>query len=306
MGFIYSTTIACSQKWFPNKKGFVTGLIVSALGFGGVVFTPIIEGLIIKFGGQQVGELKTFAVLSLIFLVVCTIGGLLIQNPPEQKNNISHADASVNSQSTGMSPGQVLKDYRFYLITVSMLLGCIGGLMMIGFAKPIAVAKGLASTATIGVLIIAMFNSLGRLFWGTMSDKIGRKKTIIILLFGSAISSILVSQANSYLIYALIALIGFFYGGFLSTFPSLTADMFGPKYMATNYGMVLMGFGISAIASSFIAGYYKNLAAQDILFNVSRIFHCRLLRMRRSYSYAALKTESQKIRFFFAPVNLHV
>jgi OFA family oxalate/formate antiporter-like MFS transporter len=74
MGFTYSTTIACSQKWFPEKKGFVTGLIVSALGFGGVVFTPIIERLIAVFGGSQVGEPRAFRVLSAIFLVVCTVG----------------------------------------------------------------------------------------------------------------------------------------------------------------------------------------------------------------------------------------
>lgn len=136
--------------------------------------------------------------------------------------------------------------------------------MMIAFAKPIAVAKGLAETATIGVLVISLFNSLGRLFWGMVSDRLGRKNTIVLLLAGSAVLSLLVNSVNGYLIYVLIGFIGFFYGGFLSTFPSITADVFGPKYMATNYGMVLVGFGAGAIASSYIAGHYKNVAAQDI------------------------------------------
>ncbi|MFA5562283.1 MAG: OFA family MFS transporter [Eubacteriales bacterium] len=262
MGFTYSTTIACSQKWFPHKKGLVTGLIVSALGFGGVVFTPIIEGLIKRFGGPETGEPKTFLVLSLIFLVVCTVGGLFLENPPKERQTGSSTQPTALAE--GMSPIQILKDGRFYLAAASLMLACMGGLMMIGFAKPIAVAKGLASTATFGVLIIALFNSLGRLLWGMMSDKLGRRRTIIILLAGSALSSVLVSQANGYFIYALIALIGFFYGGFLSTFPSLTADLFGPKHMATNYGFVLLGFGVGAVASSYIAGHFKNLAAQDI------------------------------------------
>jgi OFA family oxalate/formate antiporter-like MFS transporter len=120
------------------------------------------------------------------------------------------------------------------------------------------------TTATIGVLIISMCNSLGRLFWGAASDRLGRKKTIMLLLVCSAVFSVLVSRANGYFIYVVIGLIGFSYGGFLSTFPSLTADLFGPKYMATNYGMVLLGFGVGAVASSYIAGYYKNVAAQDI------------------------------------------
>jgi OFA family oxalate/formate antiporter-like MFS transporter len=140
----------------------------------------------------------------------------------------------------------------------------MGGLMMIGFAKPIAVAKGLGATATIGVLAISMFNSFGRLIWGIISDRIGRINTIIILLAGSAILSLLVNAASGYLIFVLIAFIGFFYGGILSSYPSLTADLFWAKYMAANYGFVLLGFGIGAIISSQIAGHYKNIAATDI------------------------------------------
>lgn len=266
MGFTYSTTIACAQKWFPDKKGLVTGLIVSALGLGGVVFTPVIEKLIIVFGGQQVGETKTFMVLSIIFLVVCTIGGIFMVNPPEDFT--SSAQGSVQKAGNGLqtdySPLQVLRDPRFYLMTLTMMLACAGGLMMIGFAKPIAVAKGLGETAAAGVLIISICNALGRLFWGTMSDKFGRKRTLLILLFGSAIIPLFVNLADGYMIYVLIGGIGFFYGGFLSNFPSLTSDMFGSKYVATNYGMVMTGWGISAIISSYIAGYYKNIAAQDI------------------------------------------
>jgi OFA family oxalate/formate antiporter-like MFS transporter len=263
MGFTYSTTIACAQKWYPEKKGLVTGLIVSALGFGGVVFTPIVERLIKNFGGQGVGELKTFAVLSGIFFVVCTLGGLVLKNPPENSEQ-SKKESALANDPNNMSPGQVLKDARFYLITISMALACMGGLMMIGFAKPIAVAKGLGETATIGVLVISMCNSFGRLTWGVVADKLGPKKTILVLLIGSGVLSILVNNANGYFIYVLIGLIGFFYGGFLSNYPTLTAVLFGPTHMATNYGMVLTGFGLGAVVSSYIAGHYKNVAAQDI------------------------------------------
>jgi OFA family oxalate/formate antiporter-like MFS transporter len=265
MGFTYSTTIACAQKWYPEKKGRVTGIIVSALGFGGVVFTPILESLIKTFGGAGVGEQGTFRVLSLIFLVVCTIGGLFMVNPPAAVAAAKDGSEKQTAAAiTEYSPKEVLKKPQFYVIALSLMLACIGGLMMIGFAKPIAVAKGLAETATIGVLVISICNSFGRLFWGFVSDKLGRKMTILILLVGSGCMSLLVMAANGYWIYVLIGFIGFFYGGFLSNFPSLTADMFGPKHMATNYGMVLVGFGIGAFIASTIAGYYKNLASQDI------------------------------------------
>lgn len=264
MGFTYSTTISCAQRWYPHKKGLVTGIIVSALGFGGVVFTPIVEALIKNFGGQGAGEQKAFMVLSLVFLVTCTLGGLALQNPPEEtKAKESGSDASAPAK-VDYSPKQVLAQPSFYLLTLAMALACMGGLMMIAFAKPIAVAKGLGETATTGVLIISLCNSLGRLVWGIVSDKLGRKTTLIILLVGSAVMSLLVNAATGYWIYVLIAFIGFFYGGFLSNFPSFTTELFGARHMATNYGMVLVGFGVGAVVSSYVAGYYKNLAAADI------------------------------------------
>ncbi len=265
MGFTYSTTIACAQKWYPERKGLVTGLIVSALGFGGVVFTPILEALIANFGGPALGEQPTFRVLSLIFIIVCSIGGIFMKNPPESIAAVNAAAQASNLPAgPELSPKEVLKRPEFYIMAFAFMMACMGGLMMIGFAKPIAVAKGLAETAMVGVLIISLCNSLGRLFWGTISDKIGRKKTIIILLMGSGTMSLLVSTANGYWIFVLIGFIGFFYGGFLSNFPSLTADLFGAKHMATNYGMVLMGFGIGAVIASYIAGYFKNLAVENI------------------------------------------
>ena len=265
MGFTYSTTIACAQKWFPHKKGFVTGIIVAALGMGGVVFTPIIESLIASFGGPGVGEAKTFMVLAAIFLVVCTVGCLFLKNPPEGYRTVSvSAGAAKANEKKDYSASEMLKSPKFYLIVLTYMLACMGGLMMIGFAKPIAVAKDLAETATIGVLAVSMFNSLGRLIWGMISDRLGRINTIFILLLGSACMSLFVNAVNGYWIYVLIAAIGFFYGGLMSTFPSLTADIFGAKYMATNYGFVLLGFGVGAILSSQIAGHYKNVAEQDI------------------------------------------
>lgn len=265
MGFTYSTTIACAQKWFPDKRGLITGIIVSALGFGGVVFTPVIEALIKNFGGPQVGEFKTFRVLSVVFLAVCTIGGLAMKNPPEGYFGNKASTDSVKAKNTKeFTPSQIIKTPQYYIVAVTFMLACMGGLMMIAFAKPIAVAKGLADTATIGVLLISIFNSVGRLIWGMISDKLGRRNTIIIILAGTAVLSLLVNVAVGYWIYALIACIGFFYGGLLSTFPSLTADLWGPKNMATNYGFVLVGFGVGAVVSSYVAGYYKNIAAQDI------------------------------------------
>lgn len=261
MGAIYSTTIACAQSWFPDKKGLISGVVVSALGFGGVVFTPLVEALIKYFGGAGKGEQPTFLVVSVIFLVVCLIGSLILKNPPAdylEGFNLNAPKAVVEVQS--LSPMQVLKTPQFYLITLAFLFAVMGGQMMIGFAKPFGLGKGLTpEVAKLGVMIIALFNSLGRLFWGYISDKIGTKATLFTLLTLSAASSLLVNITSGYWVLVVIGAIGFMFGGFLSNFPSLTAKLFGPKNMAINYGMVMIGFGIGAVSSSFIAGHFVNI-----------------------------------------------
>jgi OFA family oxalate/formate antiporter-like MFS transporter len=265
MGFTYSTTIACAQKWYPDKRGLITGIIVASLGFGGVVFTPIIESLIAAFGGVAQGETRTFLVLSIIFAVVCTVGGWFVRNPPKDYAPQGQAvKAAGGVASVSYTPAQVLRMPQFYILTATLMLACMGGLMMIGFAKPIAIARGMAESATIGVYAISLFNSFGRLFWGWLSDRLGRKNTLLVLLTGTAVLSLMVNLAAGLWIYVLIGCIGFIYGGFLSTFPAFTADLFGAKNMAANYGMVLIGFGIGAVVSSYVAGHFKNVAAQDI------------------------------------------
>jgi len=287
MGMIYSTLIACCQKWFPDKRGMITGIIVSALGFGGVIFTPIARILI-----KSVGELQTFAWLGGIFVVVCVALSFFVKNPPagfkpagwtpkESKHNIIQQD---------FSPTEMLKTPQFYIVTLTLMFACMAGLMMIGFASPIAVAKGLTpATAAIGVMIISIFNSMGRLFWGWVSDKFGRKNTVLLLLAMTAVIILFVNMAGGYLIFLLIAVIGFSYGGFLGVFPALTADFWGAKNMGVNYGIVLLGFGVGAIVSSYIAGYYKNLAnVKQVVDGVTKVVGTDLKQMQPAFVIASL------------------
>jgi OFA family oxalate/formate antiporter-like MFS transporter len=286
MGMIYSTLIACCQKWFPDKRGLITGIIVSALGFGGVIFTPIARVLIIS-----VGELQTFAWLGVIFVVVCVGFAFLVRNPPAgwappgwvpkaSRHNIIHQD---------FSPAEMLKTPQFYIVTFTLLLACVAGLMMIGFASPIAVAKGLSvDVAAIGVMVISIFNSFGRLFWGWVSDRLGRKATIMLLLIVTAGIILMVNWVSGYVLLALIAVVGFSYGGFLGVFPAMTADFWGSKNMGVNYGIVLLGFGVGAIVSSYIAGFYKNAATiQETVNGVTKVVGTDLGKMQPAFVIAS-------------------
>ncbi len=280
-GLPYSPCIACVQRWFPDKKGLVTGIIVASLGSCAIVFAPILEFFISHFGGPGVGEQDTFLAISAIFVIVCTLCAIVIDNPKgdafEYISNLASPKTTSNPSSNQASPNktvvnnpidystsEMLRKKEFYFIALTFILGCLGGLMIIAFAKPYAIGKGLDETASVIVMLVSIFNACGRLLWGKISDKIGRIRTIIIILLSTAIISFLIPLSSGFTLYITLSLIGFLYGGLLTSFPALTADVFGVKNMSNNYGVMLISFGISAIVSSQIAGYYKNIAVDNI------------------------------------------
>jgi OFA family oxalate/formate antiporter-like MFS transporter len=207
-------------------------------------------------------------VLAGIFFTVCTIGSIFLKNPPADYAPVAKPKAGKSAAKSApakaavsdVAPGQMLKSSRFYLIMFAFLLACLGGLVVINYSRQIAEMKGLSETATIGVLVISMFNSGGRIVWGLISDRLGRINTIIALTLGSATLTLFVPNIGSWFVYVLIAGIGFLYGGLLSSFPALTAETFGQKHVATNYGLVLLGFGAAAITASQIGGFFKDRA----------------------------------------------
>lgn len=274
MGMAYTPTIVTCQKWFPDKRGLVTGIIVSALGFGGLVFTPVAETLIKRNGGNDV--LSTFAIFGAVFVFITLIGSLFIKNPPEGYKPEGWTPPAPKNGIVAQSftPLEVLKTPQFYMVIFAFMCATAAGSMMIPMAKILGLQadSGLTKEAAVtGVMIVAACNAFGRLFWGWVSDKLGRKNTLLILLVITAASILCVSFAKAYLMLVMIAIIGFSYGGYLGVFPALSADFWGIKNAAQNYGMVLLGFGVGAIASSYTIAYFSATKAFSTAFLIAGI-----------------------------------
>jgi len=164
IGAGYVCPLATCVKWFPDKKGLISGLAVAGFGAGALVFTPVAKNFINNFG-----VLSTFAYLGIIFGIIVILGAQLLKNPPAGYKPAGwNPPAPVGGKAVAenYTTGEMIKTTKFYLIWVSYLFGCAAGLMIIGNALPIAQVQGLSEAlAASAIMTVSIFNSLGRLFW---------------------------------------------------------------------------------------------------------------------------------------------
>ena len=175
----------------------------------------------------------------------------------------------------------MLKTIQFYMILVIFIFSAGAGLMSIGLMKlyPMealmkagvseAVASGIAGTAM--AVCFSLANGLGRILWGLMSDKLGRKTSIIIMTASQGIVMILFTYmaGNEYLLYLGATLIGFNFGGNFALFPTITADTFGTKNVGQNYPYVFLAYGIGGIAFPILGGILGDMGNFPMAFTIS-------------------------------------
>ncbi len=248
IGTAYVCPLATCLKWFPDKRGMISGIAVAGFGAGALLFKPII----VNFLGT-IGVASTFMYLGIIYMVAIVIGAQLLVVPPAgfvPKGWTPPATASGGG-SNDFTTKEMLSTPQFYMLWVMYLFGCLAGLMVIGLAADIGMnlVNLTAATAANAVVIIAIFNATGRIVWGTLSDKLGRITSLIVMYTLAAAAMFLMSAFTmTYATFLLLcSLIGFCFGGFLALFPSLVADYYGTKNLGTNYGIVFLAYGSAAI-----------------------------------------------------------
>ncbi len=284
IGIAYVVPIAVGVKWFPDKKGLITGLAVAGFGFGATIW--------VKLAGSWFGGLlntanvfglnsvqSVFVIYGVVFTILVLLGSLVMVNPPKgyipegwDPNIVSSVNITASEE---VESSQMLKSPQFYKLWSVFIFSALSGLMVIYCIRLFGIDAlehhGVANAGVItgtAMAWYAIFNGLGRIIWGIISDKIGRRKAIIamttlqglimlsiyhgFILFGTAIGLIIVSS-----------IIGFNFGGNFALFPAATADYFGNKNVGQNYGFMFTAYGIAGILGPQIAGFFKDSAKSN-------------------------------------------
>jgi OFA family oxalate/formate antiporter-like MFS transporter len=266
-GVVYNTAVTLSQQWFYDKRGLAGGIVVSSLGFAGIIFTPIINYTLTNFGLKT-----TFIMLSIFFLTLSFIVSIFIKKPPADYG-LDDNSQSIALTTKQYTPKEMLGTHNFYILIASLMCGATAFILINPLLIIIGAQRGIdISVLLIGVMASSLSNALGRLISASVSDLIGRKLTLIILFALSFISCLGLIFAKGYLLVILFSLLAFAYGGFFATFPALTSGMFGLKYSGSNYGLVMLGLGFSSIIAMVITGVIQALGLNlDTRFFISVI-----------------------------------
>lgn len=249
VGAAYTSTISCAQKWFMDKKGFATGVIVCAFGASTVVFTPVANTLL-----KSVGVSQTFLTLSLIFLAVILIFGWFVKNPSKEYMDQFETRLPDLSAQKQYTPGEVLKTKYYYFIFLSMLLLTPAYFIINPLLKSLGELRSLTETAALaGVMATGMASAAGRLLAPWLSDRLGRRNVLFLLYGITLVSILLLTFAQSYFFIILIALVSFAFGGSAGVYPAVTADYFGIRNNGVNYGLVMIAFAVSGLLFPAIA-----------------------------------------------------
>jgi MFS transporter, OFA family, oxalate/formate antiporter len=251
IGFGYSSATPPALKWFPPAKtGLVAGLVVAGFGLASVYIAPLTKYLI-----NQQGVLSAALFYSIFFVIVVCVLSLLLVNPPAGYVAAAKPGAAATKAAAAATPGEMLRTPTFWLLWVMYFIGSGAGLMVISSLSSMA-QKSMGEAAFVAVAVLAIGNATGRIVAGTLSDKIGRRWTLLlVLLFQAALMFVAIPVTGSkdvkpVVIVFVAALIGANYGANLSLFPSITKDLWGLKNFGVNYGIVFTAWGVGGFVLS--------------------------------------------------------
>jgi OFA family oxalate/formate antiporter-like MFS transporter len=261
LGLGYIVPVAVLVKWFPDRRGLITGIAVGGFGAGALITAPVATRLI-----QSVGVLSTFAYLGIAYLIVTVISGAFMQNPPEGwKPDGWSPTASQASQRAGhdFALGEALKTWQWWALWLLLFLNTCAGISVISQEAPIfqeltgataIVAAGMVGLASIG-------NAVGRVFWAWVSDLITRRATFVVMFILQVLLFwFLPSIATVSLMTMVTFVVLMCYGGGFGTMPAFAADYFGPRNVGPIYGLMLTAWSFASAVGPLLIAHMRETA----------------------------------------------
>ncbi|NVN99501.1 MAG: OFA family MFS transporter [Geobacteraceae bacterium] len=278
LGLCYVTPVATVAKWFPDRKGFATGMVVMGFGFGALLMSKLVAPVLMAhFDGELV---KVFTSIGALFLLLTIPTAAFITNPPSGWLPTCYTPPP-SSQATGTdskerTPLDCILSREFALLWVIFFCNIAAGIAIIGFqsplfqeiyskAEPSLDKEVLARHGATLIAVSSLFNGIGRFLWGGISDRIGRTETFRLLLGSQLIAFLLLMYTNSPWLFALlVCYILLCYGGGFGTMPSFVLDRFGSKLMATVYGTILTAWSAAGIVGPQLVAFFKDSYPQAL------------------------------------------
>ena len=250
VGTVYMATIAAVQKWFPDRRGFASGMIVCAFGFSLVLFAPLAKAML-----SGMGVPNTFLTFGISFLLICGLCSLFIKNPPEGYLPKGYVPMQAANTKRQYSPWEIIKTKQFYLLVGGLLFTLPAYFILNPVFLSLGGERGLSEQlAVLGVALTGISSAAGRLTVSWLSDKIGRKAAMVSISAIILTAALIMIVSEGVLFLLCIMLISFGFGGAASVYSAMTADSFGTKHGGMNFGLVMIGFGVSALVFPMISG----------------------------------------------------
>lgn len=290
-GMAYVTPVAVVTKWFPERRGFGSGMVVMGFGLGAFIYNQIVTRIHsfaaaakaatafvdAKDAATKAGTafstaqyalspanvhaiMMTFVVSGIVFAVVGGLCAMILRNPPEGYT-MPGAVAAAASSGPSYTPSQILGMAQFYGLWLLLFLNVTAGILIISNAVPIYSDLTGATAAVAGAVYgyVAVCNGLGRFFWGWVSDRLGRNMTYTVMYLVQVAIFVLLTRTHSFTWVAIeFAVVLLCYGGGFGVMPSFNADYFGTKFMGQNYGMILTAWGVAGVVGPYIAATVKD------------------------------------------------
>lgn len=250
-GMIYSTIISTAQKWYPDRPGFASGVIVTANGLFGFVMAPFCRKML-----ETTGINQNFLLMGILVGISWILSGSLIDNPPDIRKEKNPRFSGENT----CTPREMIHTREYYFLTAVMFFGLLPYMLISPVAQSLQTMRGISVPAAVAAVMAgSICNAAARLLIPSIADRAGRMSCLGVVLGILVFAMAALTVAPRMLVSPAVILVYGCYGGIMGSFPSLTGSLFGIQYSGENYGYVLFGLAAATLCAPLLAGILNYL-----------------------------------------------